>query len=667
MADSTAHDESQVLTDIPRITPAPVYEPEVVAPTRARPSGVTRVHVVLFLLTLLTTTMAGADMAGAYVSLAHPFATFGNLAAGLSFSIPLMMILFAHEMGHYLVARRNSVDVSPPYFIPAPLPSVFFIGTFGAFIRMRSLPRSRRVMFDIGAAGPWAGVVLAVLAVAIGLELSDVSAARHVRRADLQLGNSILFWALSTWMLRVDPNTVSVDLHPIAFAGWLGLFVTALNLLPVGQLDGGHVIYALFGRRHRTISRLFIVACVLMVVVPLLMGSAYWGGWLFWVVLLFFLRPRASGDRRCGYAARSAAAGVCVGDDRAVHRDLQSGAVHGTPTGIRTRRSSRRTKLYSVVYQVQRAPRLPASRCGSKDSEMSGGAKRPSWDQYFMTITQQVAERSTCLRAKVGAVIVRDRSILATGYNGSPAGMPHCLDVGCLIYESRNPDGEIEQNCYRTIHAEINAITQAAQNGARDSRRRHLRDPHALHPMHEGAHQHRHPHRLLWARVQAAYRWRSAQACGGEAGAGGAGGRGCPHMRVARGHAGGPTARPCGICALIERCRAGAFADFVIELPHSFVILGDAQFYRGYCVVLARSHVDEIHLLPSAEARALFDETVAVGRAIALATSAAQAQLRMSRQSRTARPLARLSALRVGPDARGAGMDAARAGTQSDT
>ena len=92
--------------------------------------------------------------------------------------------------------------------------------------------------------------------------------------------------------------------------------------------------------------------------------------------------------------------------------------------------------------------------------------KRPSWDQYFMTITQQVAERSTCLRAKVGAVIVRDRMILATGYNGSPAGLPHCTEVGCLIYESRTPDGELEQNCYRTIHAEINAITQAARNGA---------------------------------------------------------------------------------------------------------------------------------------------------------------------------------------------------------
>ena len=91
---------------------------------------------------------------------------------------------------------------------------------------------------------------------------------------------------------------------------------------------------------------------------------------------------------------------------------------------------------------------------------------RLSWDEYFMTITRQVAERSTCLRAKVGAVIVRDRSILATGYNGSPAGLPHCLDAGCLIYRSQTPDGGIEENCFRTIHAEINAIAQAARNGA---------------------------------------------------------------------------------------------------------------------------------------------------------------------------------------------------------
>ena len=93
-------------------------------------------------------------------------------------------------------------------------------------------------------------------------------------------------------------------------------------------------------------------------------------------------------------------------------------------------------------------------------------SNRPSWDQYFMTITRQVAERSTCLRAKVGAVIVRDKNILATGYNGSPAGLPHCLDAGCLVYRSTTPSGEIEENCFRCIHAEINAIAQAAKNGA---------------------------------------------------------------------------------------------------------------------------------------------------------------------------------------------------------
>ena len=91
---------------------------------------------------------------------------------------------------------------------------------------------------------------------------------------------------------------------------------------------------------------------------------------------------------------------------------------------------------------------------------------RPSWQQYFMTITRQVAERSTCTRAKVGAVIVRDKNILATGYNGAPAGLPHCTDVGCLVYTSRTPSGESEENCFRTIHAEINAIAQAAKNGA---------------------------------------------------------------------------------------------------------------------------------------------------------------------------------------------------------
>jgi membrane-associated protease RseP (regulator of RpoE activity) len=235
------------------------------------------------LLTLLTTTTAGAYMNGEEVSFAHPFLAVAALRSGLSFSIPLMMILFAHEMGHYLTSRYHGVDASLPYFVPAP-PSLFIIGTFGAFIRMRAPARTRRVMFDIGAAGPWAGVMLAIPAVIIGLYLSDVTPLDK-SAGGLELGNSLLFVGLSHLVLGVDPSTVNVNLNPIAFAGWLGLFVTTLNLLPVGQLDGGHVIYALFPRRHRTISVLFVISCVLMVLVPLALGLSFWGGWLLWAVL----------------------------------------------------------------------------------------------------------------------------------------------------------------------------------------------------------------------------------------------------------------------------------------------------------------------------------------------------------------------------------------------
>jgi membrane-associated protease RseP (regulator of RpoE activity) len=268
-----------VLTEFPRYSPPPAATTELV---RAR--AIPPLNIALFLLTLLTTTMAGAYMAG----VERPFASVSGLAQGLSFSLPLMAILLFHELGHYITARRNQVDSSLPYFIPAPYPSVFIIGTFGAFIRMKSPPRSRRVMFDVGAAGPWAGMLLAVPAVIIGLKLSEI-APLDKGAGGLELGNSILFWTLSRLILGLDPNSVTVNLHPIAFAGWIGLFVTALNLLPVGQLDGGHVVYALFGRRHRTISRLFMISCLLMVVVPYIAGWSFWTGWLLWFVLLLFL------------------------------------------------------------------------------------------------------------------------------------------------------------------------------------------------------------------------------------------------------------------------------------------------------------------------------------------------------------------------------------------
>ncbi len=272
---------SPVVTDIPRyVAPQPNYQPEAAQTTTNRATA----NIVLFALTLLTTTMAGAYTAG----VAHPLLHPAGLLQGLSFSIPLMAILLFHEMGHYITARRNNVSVTLPYFIPAPLPSIFIIGTFGAFIRMKSPPRSRRTMFDVGAAGPWAGMLLAVPAVIIGLHYSEIMPLDH-RAAGLELGNSLLFLGLARWILGVNPNAVSVTLHPIAFAGWIGLLVTTLNLLPVGQLDGGHVIYALFGRSHRAISRLFVLCCVLMVAVPWLLGWSFWLGWLLWAVLLVFL------------------------------------------------------------------------------------------------------------------------------------------------------------------------------------------------------------------------------------------------------------------------------------------------------------------------------------------------------------------------------------------
>ncbi len=270
---------SGVLTEIPR------YGPEISRPVAPARANVPALNLVLFVLTLLTTTMAGAYSSGAELSLFHPIASLAALSTGLSFSIPLMAILLAHEMGHYLTSRRHGVNSSLPYFIPAPFPSYFIIGTFGAFIRMREMPRTRRVMFDIGAAGPWAGVIVAIPCVIIGLHLSQVSPLSAQSGVSLELGNSLMFWGLARWVLGVNPNLVNVTMHPMAFAGWLGLFVTTLNLLPIGQLDGGHVVYTLFPRAHRTISAAFVSTCVMLVIVPLILGYNFWAGWLVWAVL----------------------------------------------------------------------------------------------------------------------------------------------------------------------------------------------------------------------------------------------------------------------------------------------------------------------------------------------------------------------------------------------
>ncbi len=233
-------------------------------------------HITLFLLTLITTTIAGALQNGA-----NPFSDPYQITSGLPFAITLMTILLVHEMGHYLMARHHGVQATLPYFIPAPS----FIGTFGAFIKLKSPPLDRRSRFDVGAAGPLAGLVLAIPAVIIGLHLSTVSIDNGMG-GGITLGSSILLEFLSRLTLGLLPDEANIIMHPIGFAGWIGLFITALNLIPVGQLDGGHVAYALFGQRHVWISRLSLVAILALGLIR------YWDGWLIWSVLLLFMGVR---------------------------------------------------------------------------------------------------------------------------------------------------------------------------------------------------------------------------------------------------------------------------------------------------------------------------------------------------------------------------------------
>lgn len=233
-------------------------------------------HITLFLLTLISTTLAGALQNGV-----DPLSDPWRIASGLPFAITLMTILLVHEMGHYFMSRYHGVQATLPYFIPAPS----FIGTFGAFIKMDSPPPDRRSLFDVAAAGPLAGLVLAIPAVVVGLQLSTISADEGIG-GGLALGSSLLLSFLSQITLGLLPDEAHIVMHPIGFAGWIGLLVTAMNLLPVGQLDGGHVVYALFGERYIWISRLALVVILLLGLLR------WWDGWLVWGVLLLFMGVR---------------------------------------------------------------------------------------------------------------------------------------------------------------------------------------------------------------------------------------------------------------------------------------------------------------------------------------------------------------------------------------
>lgn len=236
------------------------------------------VHVLLFVLTLATTTWAGALHAG--VDLLREPARF---AVGLPYSLGLMLILGAHELGHYFAAKHHGIRVTPPYFIPVP----FALGTFGAFIKLKSLSPNRRASFDVAVAGPLAGLVFAIPALLIGLKYSHVvpgSTASDMLHTGVQVGSSFLLAILTRISLGAD--TIAghqLMLHPLAFAGWLGLFVTALNLLPIGQLDGGHIASSLFGSRRGHLISLGALITLFALALFVWPGLMMWA-WIVWFI-----------------------------------------------------------------------------------------------------------------------------------------------------------------------------------------------------------------------------------------------------------------------------------------------------------------------------------------------------------------------------------------------
>lgn len=240
----------------------------------AAPSSI-RLNVVLFVLTCLSTIVAGSGAFVAFDPITEPW----HLLAGVPFAATLMAILGTHEFGHYFTARHYKAVVSLPYFIPVPPP--FLFGTLGAVIRMGSPARDRNSLFDIAVAGPIAGLVVTLPALLVGLHWSTVAAlpAGHY----LRFGDSLLMRFLVYVQFGPIPEGSDVLVHPVAMAGWVGLFVTALNLFPVGQLDGGRIAYALFGPSHHLVGRLTFGA--LLVLGAITRAPS----WIVWALLLLFL------------------------------------------------------------------------------------------------------------------------------------------------------------------------------------------------------------------------------------------------------------------------------------------------------------------------------------------------------------------------------------------
>jgi membrane-associated protease RseP (regulator of RpoE activity) len=256
-------------------------------------------HALLLVATVFTTLVVGARMEFNFLNNLPPFAAGdewlpffplgwivaqpSRLLLGIPFSATLLSILLAHEMGHYLFCRYYGVRATLPFFIPAPT----LIGTLGAVIRIKAPIRSRAALFDIGIAGPIAGFVVAVITLAVAMMLSKPLAA-GMGPSDLQLGIPLIFRVVHHVLSTIAPNhpiaalaLTQIYMHPTAVAAWVGMFATALNLLPSSQLDGGHIVYALAPRVHRVVSWITVIALVFL-------GRAY-VGWRVWAGLLIVM------------------------------------------------------------------------------------------------------------------------------------------------------------------------------------------------------------------------------------------------------------------------------------------------------------------------------------------------------------------------------------------
>lgn len=262
---------------------------------------------LLFVATIFTCTVAGVQQAVTIQEIEQLFPA-GDISLwpiiqtywhrGIPFSATLIGILLAHELGHYFAGRYHRIDVSLPYFIPAPT----LIGTFGAVIRMRGPLWNRTGLIDVAAMGPLTGFIVAVPAYIWGMANSTIVARSGIAEVGFFLGDSILTLFIQRAVLGPLDPTMDVMLHPVAFAAWIGFFVTSLNMLPIGQLDGGHISYGLNERFYPRLSRLAFIGL-------LVMGAVGWKGWWFWAALTYlfgldrhprpmFNEPQLSAGRR---------------------------------------------------------------------------------------------------------------------------------------------------------------------------------------------------------------------------------------------------------------------------------------------------------------------------------------------------------------------------------